>query len=148
MSIPDLHPAIGGSRGNRYCGPGALAILTGLDTQATAAAIRKASGKPAVRAVHHVDLVTAGIALGLRLARQHMDDSTGTLRAWAARQEPGRYLVNVTGHYVVVRVNLLREVEVADNQSVYPLPLARFKRAGQRVKRAWVVGNKPTAGSV
>jgi hypothetical protein len=63
------------------------------------------------------------------------------------RQRPGRYLVNVTGHYVVVRV-ADGAIEVADNQSVYPLPLARFKRAGQRVKRAWVVGNKPNAGSV
>jgi hypothetical protein len=136
-----LHPAIGGARGNRYCGPGALAILTGVGTGDAAAAIRQVTGKPAVRGCHHADLVQAGWNLGLRLSRQPSPTATGTLRAWAVRQEPGRYLVNVTGHYVVVRVNLLREVEVADNLTIYPLPLAQFKRAGQRVKRAWRVWN-------
>jgi hypothetical protein len=138
VSVPQLHPAIGGAKGNRYCGPGALAILTGLDTGACAAAIRGVTGKPAVRGVRVGDLLDTAWRLRLRLQRLHSDDVTGTLGRWAARQRDGRYLVHVTGHYVVVRV-CAGTVEVCDNLSVYPQPLTQFRRSRVRVRRAWRV---------
>lgn len=136
--VPALHPAIGGSRGNRFCGPGALAILTGKGTDEAAAAIRAVTGKRNVFGVMPNDLWKAGQRLGLTLLEVAIVDCQGSLRAWAARQQPGRYLVTVTNHYVVARVTQ-DGIEVGDNQSVYPVPLAKFRRAGKRVQRAWKV---------
>lgn len=136
-SIPDLAPAIGGSRGNGFCGPGALAMLLAIGTDEAAALIRKVSGKVAVFGVQPEYMLAA-----LRSAGARVDLVAGglkpALQQWAFDQQPGCYLVNVTGHYVAVRVTPAG-IEAGDNRTIYPMALDRFPRRRQRVKAAWKV---------
>lgn len=137
----NLHPAIGP---NRYCGPGALAILTGLDTAQTAKRIREVSGSQRVRgtATRHMVQVLREEGYTIeqiqipfrptlaKFAELTMREGTGFTR--------GVYLVNVTNHYVVLDT---REYfpQACDNQSVYPLCVSSFKRARKHVVTAWRV---------
>jgi len=81
--MPDaLHPAIGG---NRYCGPGALAILTGKTTDETAAVLRAVSGKRAIRGINRKHMMAACGLLGLTAEAV---PAVGSLQGWAGAQSP------------------------------------------------------------
>src|SRR3954462_5037444 len=99
MNVTELYPAIGK---NRYCGPGALAIVTGVATDETAKAIREVSGKRAVKGCSNSDLVWAGKRLGVELV-ERANVKGLRLNQWIAdgwTKEPGSvFVVNVTGHY-------------------------------------------------
>lgn len=139
----DLSPAVGR---NRYCGPGALAILLGIDTDNAAARLRAITGQRAIYGAHTVDMVQAlrgakeGVTVEGVAAAGLVIGSTRkpTLAQLAACLDPGVYLVNITGHFVVLR-KTADGVDVADNHTVYPMPLAKFRRLRSRVKSAWKV---------
>ena len=129
-----LHPAIGP---NRYCGPGALAILTGLDTGDTARVLREVTGKRAICGVWWPAMLAASARLGLRLTPRFVagDRRPQTLEQFAAGCTRGAvYLVLVTGHYTV-----LADGEACDNCTIYPTALARYRKRRARVRRAWEV---------
>ncbi len=144
----NLHPAIGGSRGNGYCGPAAVAILTGLDTGSAAAHIRRITGKKRVVGVS----VTAMLRVlgGLKLNTTQTTDARWTqkqwrklrptLQNWAAGMPSEVYLVNITGHWLVYDG---RSGEVCDNHTIYPLHVGRYKFRRRFVKAAWAITIKP-----
>ena len=137
MSI-SLSPAIGR---NRWCGPGALAILTGLPTDETAGLLRQVSGRTAIKRIRRRYMLAVLDRLGYaaeELART-WNGRGPALEKWAATAPPGVYLVIVTGHYVVVDATA---GEVADNHSIYPLPLGRFPRRRKLVRAVWRVEKK------
>lgn len=127
-----LHPAIGP---NRYCGPGAYAILTGLDTGIAAAHLRDLTGKRAIIGTPAWALTKALTERGLSVVEKTQPLGRGApLSRWSETVSPGVYLVNVTKHWVVVD---LHAGEAADNNSVYPRPLDKFGRRRKRVQRWW-----------
>jgi hypothetical protein len=126
-----LYPAIGG---NRWCGPGALAILTGKDTDETARLLREVSGKRAIFGIQQRYMLDVLHREGLRALEIGQLAQTGPFRKFKGEACPGTYLVIITGHYVVIDTATM---EVCDNMTVYPVPLAKYRRANKRVKRAW-----------
>jgi len=135
---PTLHPAIGK---NRYCGPAAMACLLGITTDEAARTLRVVTGKRAIYGVRPADLRFAILRHGLGL----VELPTATHRSMrdvltekASAGYSGVYLLFVTGHYVVARVEG-GSVEVCDNRSVYPLPLARYRKPGVHVRQVWRV---------
>jgi hypothetical protein len=125
---------------NGYCGPGALSILAGVDTDTAAAVLRRITGKRAVYGVWMSDMVRALRALGLTPTCIYRKGTKGvTLERWAPQQQDGRYLVSVTGHYCVVRVHHGAGIFVCDNHTFHELPLARYRQRRKRLKQGWKI---------
>ncbi len=134
-----LAPAIGGARGNRFCGPGALAMLLAIGTDEAAALLRQVNGKRSVFGVVERHMVDALRSAGARAYPVPLTvDRVETLQAFARTTPQGNYLVAVTGHYVAVHVSS-DGIEAGDNRTVYPMALDKFPRRRQRVRAAWKV---------
>lgn len=140
-----LHPAIGP---NRYCGPGALAILTGMDTGETARLLRVVTGRSRICGVRATAMLRVLEAQGI-YARPIplVQEGSGivvhrpTLRVFAhwlteRRNERGIYLVIVTNHYVILDTREYFPM-VSDNMTIYPVRMDAFKRARKHVVNAW-----------
>lgn len=130
---------------NSYCGPAALAYITRTDPDTAAYRFRKASGKRAIRGVTNRLMLTVLADLGVRFTyavpislsrynpRLFNRVGTGTLKQWwLSTETEGLYLINITGHYIV-----LDGWRVFDNMhrngiSVHTCPYLR-----RRVKAAW-----------
>lgn len=135
-----LHPAIGS---NRYCGPGALAILSGLSTGETAKLLRELTGRRAIMRIGHDALLVALGRLGipaLDVVRYVKIEPRPPLWNWALTAARGTYLVSVTGHFVVVEKKDNGVIEVTDNLTIYPITLAKFWGRQKRVRRVSKVG--------
>lgn len=133
-----LYPAITGERGNGYCGPAALVSVFGCTVEFATARIRLVTGKANVHGVYRNDMhyvlvnwpdIDIGLGYDYVGARK-----SPTLERFAAEHTPGIWIVNITGHYVALDSGSL---EVCDNHTIYPLPLARYRRRRAHVKRAW-----------
>ena len=115
---------------NKYCGPGALSILTGQPVNRCAEAIRLHTGQKAVRGTHliymhqalqkslpplwakdHTISVAEGwCKWGQRMSLKNFFSPTNE---WVKKHPfDSTYLVQVTGHFVVVKAG-----KVADNKS-------------------------------
>jgi hypothetical protein len=144
----NLHPAIGGSKGNRYCGPAALAILTGLDTGQAAANIRRLSGKSRVIGTSVTTMLRTLKALGYtptqttdaRWTQKEWRKLRPTLQNWAAGTTCDVFLVNITGHWLVYDG---RSGEVCDNHTIYPLHVGRYKFRRRFMRAAWRIDRRP-----
>jgi hypothetical protein len=101
---------------NRYCGPAAIALLTGVTTDDAARVARRVSGRRYIKGMHNRDMVAS-------------------LRCFYGQV----FSVNVTGHYVVLVVSAARRVKVGDNKSKSFGPLRGFSGNRKRVKIAWKV---------
>lgn len=142
MRIYQLHTPVIATGGNRYCGPGAISLLTGISTGAAALWLRVVSGQKAIMRVAPCYMVSVLMHAGtvtpqpkpLREMRWPVSLST-----FVAGLPDGRYLIHVTGHYVAATVNGT-ERRIADNRSVYAYTPDTFKRGGMRVREAWRIG--------
>lgn len=133
-----LHPAIGT---NRYCGPAALAILTGLDTDACATMLRMVSGKRYIKGIakrhmlkclQNLNLSTTNVSIGFK---PHPLQTFGLpLNKWIDTVSAATYLVIIANHFVVVDAKFGM---VCDNGTVYPLCIDRYRQKGKHVKKAW-----------
>lgn len=127
-----IGPAIGR---NRYCGPGAFAILTGSTTDDGAAMIRRVNGKRAVFGTSPEDLTLALCYAGWLAFPQEIPRRQSLERLAPDFFGNGAaYLVEITGHWCVVQGN-----QVCDNHTIYPLAIYRYRQRGKHVKRAWRV---------
>lgn len=136
-----LHPALGN---NRFCGPGAMAALTGMSTDEAAAAIRKTTGKRAVFGVRAEDMLDTFCSLGYTWKRV-TTPAHRSLEKVAPTLPHGVYLVNVTHHYVAVSVTDETGVVVLDNQSVTERQLMEFRRRNKHVVGVWEITRKEDA---
>lgn len=124
---------------NRYCGPAALSIITGMDTGRCAKFFRKISGKRAIRGLHHHHMLRGLEILGYEahacaiLPKQN-------LRKWAEENcmifEP-LYLLSVGHHYALVQKNRYCCGIVKD-----PVPLTESPYIRKRVNRVWIISRK------
>ena len=93
---------------NRYCGPFAIAALTGGTTDDASRLVRSFTGRRAIKYMYTDELKEALIRRGKKL--KHISFPKGcrpTLSQWIAKhaKPDTSYVVLVTGHYVVVSNN-------------------------------------------
>ena len=139
MAATKLHPAIGK---NRYCGPAALSIITGLSTDECAKVLREVSGRRAIYGIGSHYMIQAMQRLGVDHVRRDADTSCDpscigigrTLAVWMTAAPVSRYLLVITGHYVVCDT---QSGMVCDNGTVYPLAIDRYRKARKHVRQAW-----------
>ena len=135
MTATALHPAIGS---NSFCGPAAIASVFGISTGEAAAAIRQQTGKRSVFGVHHRDMHNTLNALNAAITPVCLPVKPLPPSKLADRlPHVGRYIVNVTGHYVALDTDTMT---ICDNHTIYPLALDRYRGRNKRVKRAWYIG--------
>ena len=134
-----LHPAIGR---NRYCGPGALAIVTGHSTDDAAKLLRHLTGRRAIYGVGPHWMMPALRALGFAVAE-----------SWAPREgrrvrladfvmghvpSTGTWLLRCAGHYMVLELPGDGSTGwLADNNTVHPMPWPDYRKLSRHVKEAW-----------
>ena len=130
-------------RHNRWCGPAAVSVLTGMTAEDAARAIRRVTGKTQCTRVKLGDLLRALRQQGLVLnAVGIWSRGTGpTTAAWLkTRRQRTRatdtYLVAQTTHFIVVRGDM-----AVDNQTGKPVPLAKITGRRARVAAAYLVLN-------
>lgn len=112
MSTPKLRPVRVAAKGhNRYCGPAAISIITGIDTAEASAVIRHATKKQSVKGTSNWDILRSLSLLGYRAtsaAKVNPNDrrSCPTLAAWLRSPErdgQSLYLVSAGYHWQVVQ---------------------------------------------
>ena len=133
-----LQPAIGK---NRYCGPGAIAIVTGLPTDEASRLIRAVNGKRSIHGVSPYDLRQAfkrakvalhDIPIAERMTVSSFIDSRLDFMF------DGVYVLYVTGHYLVVEIHD-GQAWACDNRTIYPVPFKKYSLRKKRIKQVWKV---------
>lgn len=127
-------------RRRQWCGPTALAALTGLTYDAALDMIKRVTGQKVVKRVHRDTLKEALRRLGYRTRLIHdtMNNESVTLARFLRKRPPehriATILVRVTNHYVVVRGR-----KIVDNFTKEPVFLRAYPKRRKRVKDAWIV---------
>lgn len=108
MSLPiRLRPVNHGPKRNRYCGPSALSILTGIDTGRAAALLRRVSGAPRIRGTSSGAVKTALWNLGIHMSWTAMAGRRPTLTQWLKLTRTLRgdntYLLAVGHHWAIIQ---------------------------------------------
>jgi len=112
-------------------------MLFGCSTDEAAAVLREVSGKTYVKGIESAAMLRAVERFG-RQARPEPIVKPRAVREWARGCCVGKWLVQVTGHYVAVDATG-EEIEIGDNQSVTARTLNEFRRGGKRVMAAWSI---------
>lgn len=131
---------------NKFCGPTALALLIGCTTDEAAIKIRYFTGKKMAKGVAVEHMMQVLLSEGWRPIR--IPPFIKTVKALSNvvdEYEPGFYLANITGHYLVLERygeplgnTRLMGWRVADNQQKTPVPLSRHIRyQTHRIKFLW-----------
>lgn len=135
-----LHPIKHDLKTVCWCGPGALATLTGHPTSYIMEVLRYVTRRQTVKGVSHTELIQAGELLGLRFWPQMT--RRRTLARWTAEQRDllraGAVVFNVSNHYVTVSGRMFN-----DNWTKTPVPLKKAPRRRARVRAAWHVTFTP-----
>lgn len=127
---------------NHYCGPAAIALLTGVHVDEAARALRVASGKRAVKGAVNRHMMEALSLLG-HFAIPVPVASKPTLTQALAGPLRGRqaetYLVTLTGHYVVIQGRTLYDNKHPEGVRLTECPYRR-----KRVRSLFSVIATPT----
>jgi len=124
---------------NQFCGPAALSVLTGLDTDECAYAISCVNGKYKVTGVAIADLLEAGKKLGLQF--DLVDAVAGRSIFFAATQlsrYDGMYLFLIPKHYITLEIKR-GIISLCDNHTKTPIKLQSSARLMQKVERVYQV---------
>lgn len=121
-----------------WCGPAALATLTGLPTSRIMSVLRAVTGRRTVKGIYNSDLLKAGAALGLEFFDLKVPFGDMTLARWTAENKNHLkgipHIINVTGHYVTVCGG-----SFVDNWTKRPVRLKKAPHRRCRVQRVWAV---------
>jgi hypothetical protein len=124
---------------NRYCGPAALSIITGMDTGRCAKFFRKISGKRAIRGLHHHHMLKGLALLGYE-AHTCVILPKQNLLQWAKENcmilEP-LYLLSVGHHYALVQKD-----QYCCGIVKNPVKLSESPYARKRVNQVWIIVRK------
>ncbi len=130
---------------NKYCGPWALSLVSGATPDHCAWVIQQYRGnRRPVCGIKNRELLSALMSLHLRvwdvfnfLYNLHMRQPQPTLAGWlrkTPRIPDAPYIVNITGHYIVVKGR-----KVYDNHFPKGVFLRQCPYRRKRVKYAWRV---------
>lgn len=136
-----LHSVTGVPKGRRcWCGPAALAIITGQRYDAMLALLGDVAQRSRVMGVHDWEMRAALRATGWEMMRVPANPDL-TLAAWmrarSANQQAVLYLVCISrskGHYVVVQGR-----KAADNHTKAPVWLTDFPHRRKRINQVHAV---------
>ncbi len=128
-----LHPAIGH---NRWCGPAAVAILAGCDTDQAAADFRQLSGRKTIRRVKRGQTVT--VLRGRGCLVEPLTVTPMTVLRFIERLAAGCYLLRVSGHLLATEVGEEGRY-ICDNLTIYPVLAVEYYKKRCRVTHAWRV---------
>jgi len=122
-----------------WCGPAAISIITGCGYDAALELLKQVTGRSVIKGVARPDMFRALRRLGYDCkSRQEFTDWRPTLAWWLRQRESDEmsltYLVNVTGHYLVVRGR-----KIADNKTGEPVFTRKYPHRRKRVKVVWQV---------
>lgn len=125
-----------------YCGPTAIAAITGHPISVIKETIREISGHRMVTGVSNKDLLAAMAKLGwcpvetVETENEHYShrDLFKLGDFLDAHGDRGPFIVNVTGHYIAVSHG-----EVCDTATKLPIDIKKWRKAkpGRWVKRWW-----------
>lgn len=128
---------------NQFCGPAALSVLSGKNTDECAWAISHINGQYKIKGVTVPDLIAAGKKLGLLF--EEVNALVGRslfFTASAMSKSNGRYLIVIPKHFIVVEV-LNGNIMLCDNHTKNPIKLESSARLMQRVERVYAVTTAP-----
>lgn len=126
---------------NTYCGPFALAFVTGKNTDEAADLLRRIGKYRIVKGVHDYVLgealkSTVGVTAIVSLPKM-------TLRSWIkVRQrwnDKGTWVVSVTGHFLVYRDGILY-----DNRNHAGKPFEKHISSKRHVHHCWLINGETT----
>lgn len=128
--------------GSTYCGPTSLSAVTGVGTKELCAIIR--SKFPYIKVVKGVSVDTMISMLdhfGLEYTKPSKAFKPCNLRTWLRdyRARDTTYILNLTGHYVVVRNDEI----ICTQFNGKITPICQSKYLGTRVKRYYVIESEP-----
>ena len=134
---------------NRWCGPGAISILTGCSTDDASRLIRTVSGKQSTTGTSVRDLITVLEAFGFGLWREdnHCSRDTNerpTLAQWFATKqvEPWQtFLVDAGHHFQLIQGDLFIDNIVKDLVAFEDMSSGKRRR----VRQTWMI-YEPTGG--
>jgi hypothetical protein len=148
MKLNTLKPGKGFEKRIHWCGPAALALITGRTLKHCHRLLAQIRGidQRYLKGVQNYEMKRAltrmgyskkGIAIPLREGKKSMH--MPTLRQWIeedmkTKHWRGVVLVNVTNHYVVAHRGL-----VADNQWQKPVPPVVHPAGRKRIEQAWLI---------
>lgn len=136
-----------GPRSNSYCGPAALAAITGRHVDDVTATLRIVMGARPVRGTSKGAMVKALELMGYRSDLEYISRMAaiqkkfptlaGWLRATGPKGDYARsdapYLVLVTGHWIVIKGRKLY-----DNRHLEGVFAGKYEHRRKRVQFAWV----------
>jgi len=128
-------------RDNRYCGPAALSLITGRPVSECTEELRRHTGQRAIRGVYRNDLLDVSRRMGTRLINVPVIGTPGQqrptlvklLRQLRERHADDVYLINITGHYIV-----LKGIKLFDNVNPDGVFIRRYAHRRKRVKYVWM----------
>jgi len=125
-----LEPA--GGKHNRYCGPAAIAAITGMTTGEAAAEARAVTGKPSIRGMYSFDLLHVLLRNGFssKGTESYRRGKGPTLKRWLADHYDGTALcvVRTTTHFWA-----MSNGEFVDTYFRMPSPLDKVHSPRARV---------------
>lgn len=151
MKLNTLKPGRGWGSGRvKWCGPTALAIITGRTLIFCQRALAKQRGidQRYLKGVTNRQMRRALNAMGFEMVgviiERNPPSASGrrympTLRQYIEEQQTTAQfrsvmLINVTNHYVVAQRGL-----ICDNNRIDPIPVDRHPASRKRIERAWII---------
>lgn len=126
---------------NSYCGPAAFAYLTKTDPDTAAREMRIRSGRTAIKGVPNWLILSVLAGRGIRtipvrpwsLYQWAGHGKYPTFKQWWLATEPdGLYLINITGHYIVLDRCRVYDNRYRTGKAFHVCPYLQ-----RRVKAAW-----------
>jgi|TARA_R100001510_G_C7578076_1_gene152095 hypothetical protein len=133
-----------GWNSTKWCGPTALALITGRTLKFCHNKLARIEGKEPryLKGVYKPSMRRALQEMGYQMERINFVRQGMTLRKYIEEVQTtehfrGVMLVNVTRHYVVISKGM-----VVDNHSIVPLPVRKHPMRRKRIKNVWIVKKK------
>lgn len=131
-----------------YCGPTAIAILTGEPISRIEKMIRRrrrggfrnsAGCKMPIKGTYNWEVIAVLKTLGCRVEEvKRVSGETLSNLVTECLPSTGAYLVNVTGHFMVASGGM-----IADTTHKTPISVVDYRRKSRRVQQVWKVVAKP-----
>jgi signal recognition particle subunit SEC65 len=140
----NIGPVIHAKTGhNRYCGPGALSAICGIDTAQAAQVLREVTRKKAIKGVHEAQMQRALQKLGYRVQHLNVPDPAPTLAGWlkanpVSKRGTNVYLIAAAHHFMTIQGR-----RGVCNQTKVPVPLKKLKYRRGFMQSVMLVSKKP-----
>lgn len=136
-----LHPIKHDNKSQLWCGPAAIAAITGQPTSVITAMLREASGEPRITGVANAPALKVlgdlGYAVDMErhyIGRDRRFSLNEVAGDFSAALEHMAALVVIPGHYVVLHAG-----KFIDNNYPAPIPVASAPRSDDLVENIWLL---------